>query len=94
MNPQPIDINQVPKQLSENVMVGANNEMFVIIPVVGTNATAYALTPEHAKRLSKLLAERVSDFEKKVRPITESTGVPSPIQTSDLPPNGKDDLKK
>lgn len=81
-----INIEQVPKQFSENMIVGSNNQIFVLIPVVGINATAYAITPEHAKGLAKQLTAHIERFEKNVRKI-EIEGVASPIQRSDLPPN-------
>jgi hypothetical protein len=90
-NNKQINIDQIPKQFSERTVVGSNNQFFVLMPVVGTNATAFALTPEHAKSLSKVLSERVEKFEKTVRTIPDPKGaVLSPIQTTDLPPNDGD----
>ena len=51
---------------------------------MGTNLTPYALTPEHAKRLAKLLTEKVETFEKQYRKIDEEPKIPSPMQISDL----------
>ena len=51
MQPQQIDVAQLPKQYCENIVVGSNDQMFMLITMVGINATAYAITPEHAKRL-------------------------------------------
>ncbi len=82
--PQPIDLNQVPKQLCENVVLGFNGESFLMGMVVGTNLTPYALTPEHAKRLAKLLTEKVETFEAQHRPIDENPKIPSPMQITDL----------
>jgi len=82
--PQPFDLNQVPKQLCENVLVGFNGESFLMGMAVGTNLTPYALTPEHAKRLAKLLTEKVETFESQYRPIDENPKIPSPMQISDL----------
>ena len=81
---QPLDLNQVPKQLCENVLIGFNGESFLFGMVVGNNLAPYALTPEHAKRLAKLLAEKVETFEKQFRPIDEEQKIPSPMQISDL----------
>ena len=82
--PQPLDLNQVPKQLCENVLVGFNGESFLMGMAVGTNLTPYALTPEHAKRLAKLLTEKVATFESQYRKIDENPKIPSPMQISDL----------
>ena len=81
---QPLDLAQVPKQLCENVLIGFNGESFMMGMVVGNNLAPYALTPEHAKRLAKLLAEKVALFEKQFRPIDEEQKIPSPMQISDL----------
>ena len=83
-DPQPIDLNQIPKQLCENVLIGFNGESFLIGMVVGNNLAPYALTPEHTKRFAKLLAEKVALFEKQHRPIEEEPKIPSPMQISDL----------
>lgn len=84
---QPLDINQVPKQLCENVLIGFNGESFMMGMVVGNNLAPYALTPEHAKRLAKLLADKVATFEKQYRPIDEEQKIPSPMQITDLGDN-------
>ena len=85
MDPQkPLDLAQVPKQLCENVLVGYSGESFLVGMVVGNNLAPYALTPEHAKRLAKLLAEKVALFEKQYRLIDEEPKIPSPMQVSDL----------
>jgi len=94
MDPKQININQIPKQFCEKMVIGSNNQFFVVIPVVGATATAYAITPEHAKSLAKTLTEHVAKFEMNIRPIPDmGNAVPSPIQTSDLPPHG-DEPKK
>lgn len=82
--PQPLDLAQVPKQLCENVLIGFNGESFMVGMVVGNNLAPYALTPEHAKRLAKLLAEKIALFEKQYRSIEENPKIPSPMQISDL----------
>ena len=82
------NLDQVPKQFCEKMLIGSNNQFFVVMPFVGSNATAYALTPEHAKSLLKTLSQHVAKFETNIRPIPDMGGsVPSPIQTSDLPPS-------
>lgn len=95
MDPKQINISEIPKQFCEKMLVGSNNQFFVVVPVVGTSATAYAITPEHAKSLARTLAEHVAKFEVNIRPIPDMGGaVPSPIQTSDLPPNNGSEPKK
>ncbi len=95
MDPKQINIDQIPKQFCEKMLVGSNNQFFVVMPLVGQNATAYAITPEHAKRLVKTLQEHVAKFEMNIRPIPDMGGaIPSPIQTSDLPPQEGNGPKK
>ena len=90
MPPKQINLDQVPKQFSERIIVGSTNQFFILMPVVGTNATAYALTPEHAKSLAKILQQHIEKFEKDFRPISDTdSGVPSPIRRSDLPPSSE-----
>lgn len=84
MEEHPLDLNQIPKQLCENVLVGFNGESFMLGMIVGNSLAPFALTPEHAKRLAKLLATKVADFEKQYRPIDEEQKIPSPMQISDL----------
>ena len=90
MDPKQIDLNQLGKQFCDNCVVGMNNEAFFLIPIAGQQATAYVLTPEHAKRLSQSLTHYVQLYEKNNRPITSNwtEHMPSPIQMTDLP--GKD----
>jgi hypothetical protein len=88
---QQLNIDQIPKQFCDKIMVGSSNQVFILMPIVGTNATAFVITPEHAKDLLKKLSEQVLNFEKNVRTIAEvDAGIPSPIQMSDLPPNSDD----
>ena len=82
--PQPLDLNHVPKQLCENVLIGFNGESFMVGMAVGNNLAPYALTPEHAKRLAKLLNEKIALFEQQYRHIDETQKIPSPMQITDL----------
>ena len=52
----------------------------------GEAGIAYALTPQHLKRLSQYLAHQVQDYEKQFGTIQAewSPGIQSPIQTKDL----------
>lgn len=60
-----MDISKAPKQFLDNVTGGFSEEFFVLAMVSGEHATAYALTPQHAKRLSQWLAYQIEDYEKK-----------------------------
>lgn len=57
---------------------------------IGENATAYALTPAHMKRLSQSLAHQIEEYEKNFGPINAkwSPGIESPIQSKDIRGSG------
>lgn len=81
-----MDLNKIPKQFCENVNIGATPEFFILAMLSGENAMTYALTPQHAKRLSQSLAYNIAEFEKRYGEIgTEWTpGIQSPIQILDI----------
>jgi len=81
-----MDLNKIPKQFCENVIVGHSGENFVTAMIVGETISAYAFTPQHMKRLAQNLAHQVSEFEKINGTInaTWTPGIESPIQTKDL----------
>lgn len=86
-----MDITKIPKQFCDNVVAGHTPENFVMLMSVGENATAYALTPQHMKRLVQSLEHQVTEYEKKFGAIdaTWSPGIESPIQSSDLGDSGE-----
>ena len=81
-----MDIAKAPKQFLDNVTGGFSEEFFVLAMLSGEHATAYALSPQHAKRLSQWLAYQVEDYEKKHKKIEAQwiPGTKSPIQSTDL----------
>jgi len=81
-----MDLTKVPKQLCENISVAYTQEYFVMAMLNGQEGTAYALTPQHMKRLAQYLAHQMSDYEKKYGEVKAEwvPGMQSPIQTSDL----------
>ncbi len=54
--------------------------------ITGENGIAYALTPQHMKRLAQYLAHQIEDYEKKFGAINAEwkPGIESPIQTKDI----------
>jgi len=93
-----MDITKAPKQFLDNVTGGFSEEFFVLGMLSGETGAVYALTPQHAKRLSQWLAYQVSEYETKHKPIEAQwiPGMKSPIQSTDLsigakPIDGKDD---
>jgi hypothetical protein len=81
-----MDLNKIPKQFCENVNIGYSPESVVLALTSGQNLSAFALTPQHAKRLMLSLEYNIKEFEKKFGEIkTEwSPGVQSPLQMIDL----------
>jgi len=86
-----MDLNKIPKQFCENISVGYSPENFVIAMMVGEGAAAYALTPQHAKRLSQYLETQVREFETKFGTINAkwSPGIESPLQSKDIKGSGE-----
>lgn len=85
-----MDFTKIPKQFCDNVVAGHSKENFVLILSVGENASAYALTPEHMKRLSQSLAHQIEEYERVFGSIDAkwSPGIESPLQTKDLKKGG------
>ncbi len=85
-----MDFNKMPKQFCENVVAGHSQENFVILMSVGESATAYALTPQHMKRVVQSLAHQVEEYEKKFGTIDAkwSPGIESPLQPKDIKGSG------
>jgi hypothetical protein len=85
-----MDFNKIPKQFCENVVAGHSQENFVLLLSVGETASAYALTPQHMKRLVQSLSHQVSEYEKTYGVIqaTWSPGIQSPLQSKDIKGSG------
>ena len=81
-----MDLNKIPKQFCENIMVAFSQEFFVMGMLTGETGVTYALTPQHMKRLAQNLAHNVADYEKQFGPIQAewTPGIQSPIQTKDV----------
>lgn len=81
-----MDLNKIPKQFCENVHMGYSKEAFMLALISGQNIAAFALTPQHAKRLLLSLEYNLQEFEKNFGEIKTEwmPGVQSPIQMIDL----------
>ncbi len=76
---------QLPKHLWEGSVVAFNPEFFTIGVAVGNTMTAYAMTPENAKRFAKQITDATIDFENKHRKIQDiASQFPSPMRPEDL----------
>lgn len=81
-----MDPNKLPKQFCENINVGLTKEFFVMALTSGNSVTPFALTPEHTKRFSELLAHNIKEYEQKYGAIKASwaPGVKSPLQIDNI----------
>ncbi len=85
-----MDFNKIPKQFCENISVGYSPENFVIALMAGEGVAAYALTPQHAKRLAQYMEHQIKEYEEKFGAINAkwSPGIESPIQSKDIKGSG------
>ena len=81
-----IDLNKVPKQFCENVLVARSKESFIVGMLVGETGAFYALSPQHFKRLVQNLQYQLQGYEKDFGAVDAEwvPGVQSPIQTKDV----------
>lgn len=81
-----MDLAKVPKQFCENISVAFSQEFYVMAMLAGENGIAYALSPQHMKRLAQYLAHQIEDYEKQFGEIKAEwkPGIQSPIQTKDV----------
>jgi hypothetical protein len=80
---QKFDLQTAPKQFCENIAVGFHKEFFVMAMMNGTTATAYTLTPQHAKRLKQYLDHQIAEYEKQngvIKGTNWSPEIKSPVQ--------------
>lgn len=85
-----MDFNKIPKQFCENVVAGHTPENFVVLMSAGEQATAYAFTPPHMKRVVQSLTHQLDEYEKQFGTINAkwSPGIESPLQTKDIKGSG------
>lgn len=77
------DIQKVPKQFCENISIAFTKEFFAMQMLSGEDATTFALTPGHMKRLMQYTAHQVAEYEKKHGEIVTdawSKDIKSPLQ--------------
>lgn len=81
-----MDLTKVPKQFCENISVAFSQEFYVMAMLTGENGIAYALSPQHMKRLAQYLAHQIVEYEKQFGEIKAEwkPGIQSPIQTKDI----------
>lgn len=81
---------EAPKRFAENMAIRFTPEYFVLGINSGSEGTAFALTPAHAKRLQQYLAHRIEEYEKENGEIAAEwdPNVKSPVQRANPPTEG------
>ena len=76
------EIKQAPKVFCESIQLATTPEYFVMSLNSGADASMYALTPQHAKRLVQYLTHQVAQYEKEYGAIKADwkPQIVSPIQ--------------
>ena len=84
------DIKKAPKVFCESINVAFTPEYFVLGLATGSQATLYALTPEHVKRLQQYLTHQIAEYEKEHHEITAEwkPTIISPVQRANPPREG------
>lgn len=81
-----INLNDIPKLLFEGSMFGLSRYFFTLAIKTGAQMQAFALMPEDAKELHKVLGNTINIYEKQYGPIPELNGaIESPMHL--LPPH-------
>jgi len=80
------ELQNAPKQFCENIRLGFSDDAFFMAMLSGGTGTVYAMTPQHAKKLSQYLAHNIKKYEEANGEISAEwvEGVQSPIQSADL----------
>ena len=88
MNPD--DLQKAPKLFAENIKIGFTPEHFVLGVSTGSQAQAYALSPEHTKRLAQYLSHELKLYEEKHGEINAqwNPNIVSPVQRANPPSEG------
>lgn len=81
------DFKNEPKEFCESVQLAFTPEYFAMAMSSGGEGIIYAITPQHAKRLSQYLAHQVAEFEKEHGEITTkwNPNIVSPVQRANPP---------
>lgn len=76
------DLKKAPKLFCESVNVAFTPEFFVMSLSSGSQASIYAFSPEHLKRLTQYLEHQVKEYEEKHGPIEAKWDpkIVSPVQ--------------
>lgn len=87
---KPDDIKTAPKVFCESINLAYTPEYFVMGLATGNQATLYAMTPQHAKRLRQYLDHQLNEYEQEHGEITAEwkPNIISPVQRANPPREG------
>jgi hypothetical protein len=88
-----MDLNNAPKEFCDNTRIGYGGDFFALAMYSGDAPAVYALTPQHAKKLTQHLQHKIAEYEERYGEIDAewSEHIKSPIQSSDISENGNPD---
>lgn len=85
IDPQKIDINQLPKKICDGAIGAHSKEMFSFALTSGNNLDSYATTPTMMKSIATWINGQVAAYEKQFGTIDMTPPqIQSPIQIADL----------
>jgi hypothetical protein len=85
------DFREEPKEFCESIQLAFTPEYFALALSSGIASSFYAITPQHAKRLSQYLAHQISEYEKEHGLINAewNPNIVSPLRLVKPPSNKK-----
>ena len=85
IDPQKININELPKKLCDGAIGGFNKEIFSFSLTSGNNLDSFAATPQIMKSIAVWMNGQIQNYEKQFGEIDLAPPqIQSPIQAADL----------
>jgi hypothetical protein len=85
IDPQKININELPKKLCDGAIGGWNKEIFSFALTSGNSLDSFAATPQIMKSIAVWLDGQIQNYEKQFGEIDLTPPqIQSPIQAADL----------
>lgn len=82
------DFREEPKEFCESIQLAFTPEYFALAMSSGIAHSLYAITPQHAKRLSQYLAHQIAEYENEHGEIKANwnPNIVSPLKMVKQPP--------
>jgi len=91
IDPQKVDLNQLPKKFCDGAIGGHGKELFSFGLTSGNAIDTYATTPQIMKSIAIWIGKQVEEYEKSFGTIDMThPKIESPIQIADLRNPGDD----